>query len=143
MLLLYLYIFNIYIYILVLTNTELNSKFRGKIEIEVENLSRCICHRIPERTFKIRNHYFPVCARCTGAYIGMFSYFTSVYFVFIQYTLPLILLGILMIVPMALDGLTQFMELRESNNGLRFLSGLLGGIGLGIIFKALKMVLLS
>ncbi|MGZ7109188.1 MAG: DUF2085 domain-containing protein [Methanobacterium sp.] len=119
------------------------SKHGGPIEIEVKNLSTYFCHRIPERTFKIKNHYFPVCARCTGAYIGLFSYFTFVYFVFIQYTLPVILLGTLMIVPMALDGVTQFMDLRESKNSLRFFTGLIGGIGLGIMFKALKMVLLN
>ena len=102
-----------------------------------------ICHRLPERTFKIKNYYFPVCSRCTGAYIGMFSYFIYVYFVFVQYTLPIILLGTLMILPMALDGFTQFLDLRESNNSLRFFTGLIGGIGLGIMFKALKWFLLN
>lgn len=75
--------------------------------------------------------------------MGMFSYFIFVYLVFIQYTLPVILIGALMTMPMALDGFTQFMDFRESNNNLRFFTGLIGGIGLGIMFKALKMVLLS
>ncbi len=102
-----------------------------------------ICHRIPERTFKIGDCYFPVCSRCTGAYTGIFSYFILVYFVFIQYTLPIILLGAMMITPMALDGITQFLDLRESNNSLRFFTGLIGGIGLGILFKAFKYLILS
>ncbi len=102
-----------------------------------------ICHRIPERTFKIGEWYFPVCSRCTGAYTGLFSYFIFVYFVFIPYTLPFILMGILMITPMALDGITQFLNLRESNNSLRFFTGLIGGIGLAILFKAFKWLIFS
>ena len=105
--------------------------------------SYLICHRRPDRTFKIGNHYFPVCSRCTGAYIGMFSYFVFVYYVYVQYTIPIILMGTVMVLPMALDGVTQGLSLRESNNTLRFFTGLIGGIGLGILFKTLKWVLLN
>ncbi|WP_335645244.1 DUF2085 domain-containing protein [Methanobacterium subterraneum] len=49
-------------------------------------------HRIPERTFKIRGHYFPVCSRCTGVYMGAFSYFMYVYLFYVDYTLLLIFL---------------------------------------------------
>jgi uncharacterized membrane protein len=108
-----------------------------------KSYSYLICHRMPDRTFKIGNTYFPVCSRCTGAYIGMFSYFIFVYFVYVQYTLPIILMGIIMTIPMALDGITQFLSLRESNNRLRFFTGLIGGIGFGILVKTLKWVLLS
>lgn len=48
-----------------------------------------------------------------------------------------------MILPMAFDGVTQGLSLRESNNTLRFFTGLIGGIGLGVLFKTLKWVLLS
>lgn len=108
-----------------------------------KNYSYLICHRIPERTFKIGDHYFPVCSRCTGAYIGMFSYFIFVYYVYVQYTIPIILMGTIMVLPMAFDGITQGLALRKSNNTLRFFTGLIGGIGLGILFKTLKWVLLS
>ncbi|MBV1755609.1 MAG: DUF2085 domain-containing protein [Methanobacterium sp.] len=33
-----------------------------------------ICHGLPERSFKIKGHMLPVCARCTGLYLGSFSY---------------------------------------------------------------------
>lgn len=105
--------------------------------------SYLICHRIPDRTFKIRNNYFPVCSRCTGAYIGMFSYYVFAYFVYVEYTLPIVLMSSLMIMPMLFDGITQLFELRESNNSLRFFTGLIGGIGLGILFKTFKWVLIS
>jgi uncharacterized membrane protein len=101
-----------------------------------------ICHRLPDRTFKIKNRYFPVCARCTGLYIGAFSYFIYVYFFYVDYTPTLIMIAFLMIIPTFLDGLTQFFGLRESNNILRLFTGLIGGVGFAILVKALKYLIL-
>lgn len=101
-----------------------------------------ICHKLPERTFKIKNHYFPVCSRCTGIYIGAFSYFIFVYFVYVQYNIAMILSAILMVLPTFSDGITQFFGFRESNNTLRFFTGLIAGVGLGILVKALKWFLI-
>lgn len=97
-----------------------------------------ICHRMPERTFNIRGHYFPVCARCTGFYIGAFFYFIFVYFFYVQYTTFIILIAFLMLIPTFLDGFTQLFDIRESNNILRLFTGLIGGIGLAILVKAVK-----
>ena len=101
-------------------------------------LTRFICHRIPERTFNIRGHYFPVCSRCTGFYIAAFSYFIFVYFFYVQYTAIMIIIAIIMIIPTFLDGFTQLLGSRESNNMLRLLTGLIGGVGLAILIKAIK-----
>ena len=46
-----------------------------------------------------------------------------------------------MMIPAFIDGTTQFIGLRESNNVLRFFTGLLGGVGLAIILKALKWMI--
>lgn len=102
-----------------------------------------ICHRLPHRTFKIGDHYFPVCARCTGFYIAAFTYFIFVYFFYVQYTVPLILFAVLMLFPSFLDGLTQLLDFRESNNILRLITGLIGGLGLAILIKALKWVIIT
>lgn len=110
----------------------------------VNNLSKVfICHRIPERTFKVGKWYFPVCSRCTGMYISMFSYYVFVYFVYVEYTPLIIITALIMGLPAFLDGSTQFFEFRESNNTLRFATGLLAGLGLGILFKAFKHVLIN
>ena len=101
-----------------------------------------ICHRLPDRTFKVKNWYFPVCSRCTGFYIGAFSYFIYVYFFYVDYTPTLIMIAFLMIIPTFLDGLTQFFGLRESNNILRLFTGLIGGVGFAILVKALKYLIL-
>lgn len=102
-----------------------------------------ICHRLPDRTFKIGEWYFPVCARCTGFYIGTLSYFVYVYFNYVEYSTLLVILGFLMMIPTFIDGFTQFFNFRESNNNLRLLTGLMGGLGLGILVKTFKFLLLN
>ena len=69
--------------------------------------SKLLCHRIPERSF-----FYPI-----------------------NYTINLLIISIILMIPAAIDGLTQLMELRQSNNNLRFLTGLVGGIGLIIFMK--------
>lgn len=100
--------------------------------------SKLICHRKPERSFFIKGHQFPVCARCTGFYIALITYYIYTYYNYVNYTPQLILIAILLLIPCFIDGTTQFKELRESNNTLRLITGLLGGLGLGIIIKAIK-----
>jgi uncharacterized membrane protein len=105
-------------------------------------LTRFICHRIPERTFNIRGHYFPVCSRCTGFYIGAFTYFVFVYFFYVQYTISLIVIAFFMLLPTFYDGLSQLTGSRESNNILRLSTGLMGGVGLAILVKAVKWMII-
>ncbi|RYY39818.1 MAG: DUF2085 domain-containing protein [Chitinophagaceae bacterium] len=84
------------------------------------------CHRKPERSFFWKGRQFPVCARCTGLYLGYLSF-------------PLFSLGIwqlgpliatLMVLPTLIDGLTQAYCNRESFNWLRFSTGLIAGAGM-------------
>ena len=102
------------------------------------NILNLICHRKPERCFFIKGHQFPVCARCTGFYISLILYFTYTYYFFVDYNPFLLVFAILLLIPSAIDGLTQLLEYRESNNVLRFITGFFGGLGLGILVKALK-----
>ncbi len=94
-----------------------------------------ICHRRPERSFFYKGHQFPVCARCTGFYISgiaciiLFKYFP------LPYNLTTMLIGIILLIPSAIDGTTQLFEMRESNNTLRFITGILGGIGLIMVYE--------
>lgn len=54
-------------------------------------------------------------------------YFVYAYFFYIDYNIYLISFAILLLLPSFIDGLTQLFELRESNNALRFITGLMGG----------------
>jgi len=55
----------------------------------------------------------------------------------------MIIMGFLSIIPTFLDALTQNLGYRESNNILRVITGILGGIGLGIIIMAMMQRLVS
>lgn len=88
------------------------------------------CHRIPERSFFFHGRQLPVCARCTGMLLGYLTY-------------PLFLFGMVSVgfwwsvalnIPAYIDGTTQAVGWRESNNALRLSTGILSGIGqIGII----------
>lgn len=105
--------------------------------------TRFICHRIPERTFKFRGLYFPFCSRCTGLLIGAFFYTIFIIFIPFQYTIYFFLIGIVITIPTFLDGITQFMGFRESNNILRFTTGLIGGFGLLILVKFISFIVMD
>lgn len=102
------------------------------------NVFNLICHRKPERSFFISGYQFPVCSRCTGFYLSLILYFIYAYYFFVDYTQFLLICAVLLLVPAGYDSITQLLGLRESNNILRFITGLVGGIGLAIILKAIK-----
>ncbi|MGC9517929.1 MAG: DUF2085 domain-containing protein [Methanomicrobiales archaeon] len=97
---------------------------------------------MPERTFKLGSYYFPVCSRCTGIYTGSLTYYAFVYFIYVNYTWDIVTMGVILILPTLWDGITQLKDLRISNNNLRFTSGLMAGIGMGILVKAIKFLII-
>ncbi|WP_296878831.1 DUF2085 domain-containing protein [uncultured Methanobrevibacter sp.] len=99
------------------------------------NYKNLICHRKPERSFFIKGHQFPVCARCTGFYTGLAVFLIYNQFYEIDYSINMLIISMLLLIPTTIDGFTQFLEFRESNNTLRFTTGLIGGIGLIIFLK--------
>ena len=99
------------------------------------NPTKYICHRKPERSFFIKGHQFPVCARCTGFYTGLAVFLVYNYFYGVEYSLNLFILSIILLIPTDVYGFTQLFELRTSNNNLRFATGFIGGIGLIIFLK--------
>ncbi|MDR6515755.1 DUF2085 domain-containing protein [Chryseobacterium camelliae] len=83
------------------------------------------CHRMPSRSFFFRKKQFPVCARCTGIYLGYFLMIPMLWFYQIG-----IILSVALILPTMIDGLTQAYLNRESTNFLRCTTGILAGIGM-------------
>lgn len=99
------------------------------------------CHQMPDRTLKLFGHYLPVCSRCTGLYIGSiigFIFLHEMYLSQISFYL-----GIILIIPTFIDGYTQYNGLRMSNNFLRFVTGLIGGIGLILILISFKWFIIN
>ena len=99
------------------------------------NLGKYICHQIPERSFFIKGHQFPVCARCTGFYTGLVAYLIANHFYKHSYDLNMLFISMILMIPVAIDGLTQYFGPRESTNTLRFITGFIGGVGLIIFLK--------
>ncbi|TGM09654.1 DUF2085 domain-containing protein [Leptospira yasudae] len=85
------------------------------------------CHQWEERSFSYKGHPFPVCARCTGVYIGQ-CIAVCLSFLFWVQSIEIFLLLIL-IVPMGIDWSLQEFCGVESTNIRRFLTGFLGGFG--------------
>ena len=96
-----------------------------------------VCHTLPARTIALGGHYLPLCARCTGIYLGVAaSYvFLLVRRGFKVNALPPVGVAIALtalLLPMAADGITSYAGLRSTTNELRFLTGLAGGAALPI-----------
>ncbi|MBP3791108.1 MAG: DUF2085 domain-containing protein [Methanobrevibacter sp.] len=107
------------------------------------NFTKYLCHRIPERSFFIRGHQFPVCARCTGFYTGLIVYLIAYVFYKHPYNWNMLFISMILLVPVAIDGLTQYFGPRESTNTLRFITGFVGGIGLIIFIKIILRWILN
>ena len=83
------------------------------------------CHQLPERSFYYKDYQFPVCARCCGVLIGE--------------TLAIIVIpfGIILSIPVSLalmlgmfaDWFIQYVEIKQSNNTRRLITGIMGGLG--------------
>lgn len=83
------------------------------------------CHQLPERSFFIRGRQFPMCARCTGVWAG---YLLGIC-LYAFYKIP-IWLDFLFCELMFADWLIQYIDLRQSTNIRRLITGLLCGAGL-------------
>lgn len=103
---------------------------KAVIKLFIDNPYLCCygCHRNPKRSFFINNRQFNVCARCTGILSGLLISMPLIFInvIYINYIFYLfILLNFL-------DGTTQLLKWRESNNNLRFILGL--GFSCSLLF---------
>lgn len=98
-----------------------------------------LCHQLPERSFFGGGTQVPVCSRDTGIYIGFLLSIIVISFLHRgerprEFPAPAGWVAIaLMIGAMAVDGGTQLVGLRTSNNDLRLITGLLAGYAIGAV----------
>lgn len=88
------------------------------------------CHQIPERCFCINGYTFPLCARCTGVLSGQFLAVILLLFKIRVDLFP----GVLMLLTMGLDWMIQYYKWIQSTNTRRFITGIMGGLGLFSIY---------
>lgn len=81
------------------------------------------CHQMPERSFFYKGCQFPVCARCTGVFIGQTCALAAL-IAKARVTLPCCV-GMLSV--MGTDWLLQYTGILESTNRRRLITGILGG----------------
>ncbi|MEN1938244.1 DUF2085 domain-containing protein [Paenibacillus sp. 102] len=92
------------------------------------------CHRKSERSFPKLQKYIPLCARCTGMFIG-FIMFPIYLLITPSYTLSLAL-SFSAQIPLFIDGFTQKWKWRSSTNFLRVTTGILSGNGMGLFISS-------
>lgn len=113
-----------------------------------------ICHRITDRSFTIAGRQFPLCARCTGMYLGVFLVFLLLWLNgrlrrggLPAFPVMLALFGF--VVVMGVDGVNSYLHffpnaphVYEPRNWLRLLTGMGTGLMMGlVIFPALAQTL--
>lgn len=89
------------------------------------------CHKLPERSFFFKGHQFPLCARCTGILIG---YIIGITYIFIFKHLHLVL-ELLLMTPLLIDGIGQYLGYFKSTNIRRLITGFLAGISTVCLFR--------
>lgn len=113
-----------------------------------------LCHRITERSFTIAGRQLPLCARCTGMYLGVVLVFVVLglagrgrWYDLPRWPLLLALIGLLGL--MGLDGLNSYSHffadaphLYQPRNWLRLVTGMGAGLMMGtLLFPALAQTL--
>ncbi len=84
------------------------------------------CHQMSERSFVCHGKQFPVCARCTGVFLGELTGILS-----LRWIRPPVWLLISFCVVMLLDWGIQALGWKESTNARRLLTGTLCGYAFG------------
>lgn len=113
--------------------------FWGKLQA----IGYAVCHQIPQRSFHVGGHSSPLCARCTGMYLGAFLALVFQLRQGRKAKFPplavMISLG-LFLVAFGVDGINSFLHffpdgpsLYTPTNLLRLLTGLGVGVGIGLI----------
>lgn len=99
------------------------------------------CHQRPDRSFFFRGHQFPVCARCTGVFIGQIIALILRFFI-----KPKLVICVDMSMILLIDWMIQYLKIKESTNFKRLITGILGGYGLfsieiEIILRIVKVIM--
>lgn len=104
-----------------------------------------VCHRITERSLAINGRQFPLCARCTGMYLGVFLVFLVLWLAGrLRWSLlppfPILLTLLAFVGLMGIDGVNSYLHffpnaphVYEPRNWLRLLTGMGTGLAMGLI----------
>ena len=93
---------------------------------------RLMCHGMPRRSLTLFDVPMPLCARCVGIYIGLLAGLIA--FTIVPKVRERLMRGVAFaaVLPLAVDGLTQAVGLRESTNPLRLATGIVAAFAFGM-----------
>ena len=84
------------------------------------------CHQLADRSFFLNENQMPFCARDVGIFLGLTGGMLAVLLLSPRFSWPVLLV---LMLPILVDGGVQLTGWYESNNALRLMTGVLGGIG--------------
>ncbi|MDW8034714.1 MAG: DUF2085 domain-containing protein [Nitrososphaerota archaeon] len=95
-------------------------------------LGSLVCHQNPNRTLWIGGNYLPVCARCTGAYLGLLLGYVLLPFLSRKEAKgpPNLYSSLVLTLPLWIDSIGQVLGLWISTNDSRLITGLFFGVSL-------------
>ena len=102
-----------------------------------------LCHQIPARSLFFNDVQLPLCARCTGIYVGFITAFLILAFTYRSMTRQGGLsrffypVAAVLVLPMVYDGFSSYLGFRATTNGLRLVTGAAFGAALAPIIYAL------
>jgi len=95
-------------------------------------LFRMMCHGRIERSLLLFGVPMPICARCTGIYLGLLAGIALFKLIPILRERVMRRVAVLALIPLGIDGVTQLLGLRESVNPLRIATGVIAGLAFGL-----------
>ena len=96
---------------------------------------RKVCHGDPVRSFWCRGRPLPLCSRCTLLYPSAVILILLSFPFFLSYNIPSYTMLVVFLIlngPLVIDGYSQYVGWRSSNNLLRAVTGALSGAGIGM-----------
>jgi len=98
------------------------------------------CHQMRERSFFFRGCQFPVCARCTGLFVGQAAGLAALLW-FINLDIKLLALcAVVSAAALGIDGFFQLKGIWTSTNFRRLFTGILCGFFVtGVVVRGIAM----
>ncbi len=93
---------------------------------------RVMCHGIESRCLTIFGVPMPICARCAAIYVGLLAGIAGFLILPMLEERMMRMMVLLSALPMAFDGITQAVRLRESTNDLRLITGFIAAFAFSL-----------
>jgi uncharacterized membrane protein len=113
------------------------------ILVKADAVGYAVCGRLPDHSFHLAGRQLPLCARCTGTFLGALGGFLGLMVKGKASRLPsvkVLVLLVAFIVLLGVDGLNSYLallpglpHLYEPSNSLRLITGALYGLSLSIL----------